>query len=103
MVGVEQIRKGAMKYVVMELVPQMSAVKGVIFEAFAPDIIDVNIKKYMATLDGTNLVSGNTVNVEEMYRRLKLTAAPKWPMELAGFKFSESDLDRVYQYIREAG
>jgi hypothetical protein len=25
----------------------------------------------------------------------------RWPIELMGFRFSESDLDKLYQYIKE--
>jgi hypothetical protein len=104
MVGLEQVRRGAMKYVTMELVPLMSTGKGILLEALAPSVIDANLKKYIAKdwLAGTNLVEGNTVNAEEIYKLIKVTAAPKWPVELFGFKFTESDLDKLYSYIKEA-
>lgn len=103
MIGLEQIRRGAMTYVTRELTPLMPAVKGALVEAFAPAVIDANLRKYVGKewLEGTGFVEGNTVNVDELYRLFKLTASPKWPMEIVGFKFSEADLDKLINYIRE--
>lgn len=104
MIGLEQIRRGAMNYVSRELVPLMSPFKGALFEAVAPDVIEANLRKYVGKewLDGTGFVDGNMVNVDELYRLFKLSASPKWPMEIIGFKFNEADLDKLINYIRES-
>ena len=103
MIGLEQIRRGAMTYVTRELTPLMPAVKGALVEAFAPAVIDANLRRYIEKewLEGTGFVEGNTVNVDELYRLFKLSASAKWPMEIMGFKFNEADLDRLVNYIRE--
>ena len=103
MVGMEQVKRGAMKYLSREMVPLMEKGKGILFEVFAPAVIDANLKKYMAAdwLQSTGLVDGMNVEIEEMYRLVKQGASGKWPVELLGFRFSESDLDKLYQYIKE--
>ena len=103
MVNMEQIRRGAMKYLSRELVPMMEKGKGILVEVFAPAVIDANLKKYMEAdwLKGTGLVDGLSANVEEIYKLIKQGASGKWPVELMGFRFSESDLDKLYQCIKE--
>lgn len=103
MVGTEQICRGAMKYVTRELVPLVSTGKGILLEAFAPAVIEANVKKYMSTswLEGTGMIDGNTVDLEAVYKRIKTSASGKWPVEIIGFKFTENDLDKLYNYIRE--
>lgn len=103
MVNMEQIRRGAMKYLSRELVPMMDKGKGILVEVFAPAVIDANLKKYMEAdwLKGTGLVDGLSANVEEIYKLIKQGASGKWPVELMGFRFSESDLDKLYQCIKE--
>ena len=58
MVGMEQICRGAMKYVTRELVPLVSSGKGILLEAFAPAVINANVKKYMSSswLDGKKII-----------------------------------------------
>ena len=103
MIGMEQIRRGAMKYLSRELVPMMDKGKGILVEVFAPAVIDANLKKYMAAdwLQSTGLVEGTSANVDEIYKLVKQGASGKWPVELMGFRFSESDLDKLYQCIKE--
>ena len=104
MVGFEQIRRGAMNYVSRELAPLMGTAKGILLEALAPAVIDANLRKYAEKewLNGTGFIEGNTANVDEIYRLVKLSASGKFPIELAGFKFTEADLDKLVRYIREA-
>lgn len=103
MISTEQICRGAMKFVTRELVPQMSVWEGVALTAFAPAVIAAKVKKYTASnlLDGTGYVDGNNVDLDEAYKNFKNAAVGKWPMEIIGFKFTESDLDKLYNYIRE--
>ena len=104
MTGLEQIRRGAMTYVSRELAPLMSTGKGILLEALAPSVIDANLKRYISKdwLTGTGFVEGNTVNIDELYRLIKVSASSKWPIELMGFKFNEADLDKLINYIRES-
>ena len=93
-----------MNYVSRELAPLLGTGKGILLEAFAPAIIDANLQKYAGKewLAGTGFVDGNMVNVDEIYRLVKLSAAGKYPIEIAGFRFTEADLDKLVRYIREA-
>ena len=103
MVGMEQIRRGAMKYITAELVPVMEKGKGILVAAFAPTVIDANLKKYLALpwLREAGLTEGTSADVDEIYKLIKQGANGKWPVELLGFRFSESDLDKLYQCIKE--
>ena len=104
MVGFEQIRRGAMNYVSRELAPLLGTPKGILLEAFAPAVIESNLRKYAEKdwIAATGFVDGNMVDIDEIYRLIKLSANGKWPIELAGFKFTENDLDKLAKYIREA-
>ena len=100
----EQLKRGIMRFVSNELAPKMSVWAGIALEAFAPAVIEAKIETLLSTgwLSGTAFVNGNTVNVDEVYKALKTAAASRWPFEMFGFQFTESDLDKVYTYIREA-
>ena len=103
MVGIEQIRRGAMLYLAKEIVPLTSQGKGILLSAFAPAVMDAYIKKLVAMpwLEDTGLLSGAEVDIDEVYKLIKTAAASKWPIELMGFRFSESDLDKLLRYIKE--
>ena len=102
MVGTEQICRGVMKYVTRELVPIVSTGKGILLEAFGPAVIEAKVKKYTTEwLDGTYFVDGNNVDIDAVYKQLKTSMANKWPREFMDFKFTENDLDKLYNYIRE--
>ena len=103
MVSMEQIRRGAMKFLSRELVPMMEKGKGILVEVFAPSVIDANLKKYMGMdwIQGTGIVDGMNADIDEVYKMFKQGANGKWPIELMGFRFNESDLDKLYQYIKE--
>jgi hypothetical protein len=103
MVSLEQVRRGAVTYVSKELAPLMPTWQGVLVEALAPTVIEAKLKGALngSLLAGTGFVDGATVNVDEVYKLVKNTAMGRWPMEVAGFKLTEADLDKLYRYIRE--
>lgn len=103
MVGLEQVKRGAVTYVSKELAPLLPAWQGVLVEALAPTVIEAKLKELLAgkLLAGTSLVDGANVNVDEVYKLVKSTAMGRWPMEIAGFRFTEADVDKLYRYIRE--
>ena len=103
MVGIEQVRRGVTAYVAKEIAPLLPTWQGVLVEAVAPTILDARLKELMSgkLLSGTGFVDGATLNVDEIYKLLKNTATGRWPIEVAGFRFSESDLEKLYRYIRE--
>lgn len=104
MVHVEKVKRGLLMYIENHIAPLMSGGKGVLLMAFAPAILEANIKKYLASewLEGTDLVNGDNVNIDEIYRLVKASAANRYPMELFNFRFTESDLDTMYRMIKEA-
>lgn len=93
-----------MRYVRQDLVPLVGGGTGILLEAFAPAVIEGNLRKYLSGgwLASTDLIKDGMVDVEAAYRMLKTAASGKWPMELFGFSFREADLDKLYQYITEA-
>ena len=103
MVSLEQVRRGTVTYVSKELTPLMPTWQGVLVEALAPTVIEAKLRDLMGgkLLIGTGFVDGATINVDEVYKLVKNTAMGRWPMEVAGFKLTESDLDKLYRYIRE--
>lgn len=103
MVSLEQVRRGAVTFVSKELAPLLPTWQGVLVEALAPTVVDAKLRELMSgkLLVGTGFVDGATVNVEEVYKLVKNTAVGRWPMEIAGFKLTEADLDKLYRYIRE--
>lgn len=103
MVGLEQVKRGAVTYVSKELAPLLPTWQGVLVEALAPTVIEAKLKELLAgkLLAGTSLVDGANVNVDEVYKLVKNTAMGRWPLEIAGFRFTEADVDKLYRYIRE--
>ena len=104
MKSVEQIKRGAMLYIASEIVPMMPVGKALLLEAVAPNVIEGNIRSYISKdwLANSGLVDGTNIDVDELYKQLKSTAANRWPVELFGIRFSEADLDKLYNFIREA-
>lgn len=100
----EQLKRGAVRFIVNELAPKLPAWKAIAVEAFAPQVVEAKLGEFFSggILAGTPFVQGEHLNEEEAYRAIKEAASGRWPFELFGFQFSESDLDRLYQYIREA-
>jgi hypothetical protein len=104
MTNLDKIRRGATSYVTSEIVPIMDTVKGVLVAALAPKVIEANLARFSKVdwLDGTGLVDESGFNVEEIYKLIKASSSGKWPIELFGIRFSESDLDKLYRHIMEA-
>lgn len=103
MVGLEQIRRGILSYITRELTPLLPTWQGVLIEALAPAVLDAKTKEILngKLLTGSGLVDGATVNVDEIYRTVKVSSQGRWPMEIAGFRFAEADLDKLYRYVKE--
>ena len=104
MVGYEQIRSGIVTYIGKDLAPLLPKAYGIGLAAFAPAVVDAKLKQIFQSniLSGTTLVDGNMIDIDEAMRMLKPAAEGKWPIEMYGFKFTESDLDKLYKYIKEA-
>ena len=102
MVSVSQIERGAAAFVDRHMVPVMPKAKGIAFGAFAPLVIKAKVKEYAPLVQSIGLMDedGN-VDLDAAYTAFKGKAQGQWPIELLGFKVSESDLDKLYQTIKE--
>lgn len=103
MVSYDQIKRGIVHYINRDLAPLAPKALGVGLAAFGPVVVESKLKQFFSTglFAGTSLVDGNMVDIEEVIRLLKPAAEGKWPIEMFGFTFSESDLDKIYRYIKE--
>lgn len=104
MVGYDQIKRGIVQYINRDLAPLAPKALGIGLAAFGPVVVESKMKQFFSTsiFAGTPLVDGNVVDIDEVMRLLKPAAEGKWPIEMFGFTFSESDLDKIYRYIKEA-
>lgn len=103
MTNYDKIRRGAMSYITAEILPLIDPGKGILVAALAPRVIDANLHRYskLEWLSGTGLVDENGCDVEEIYKLVKASSSNKWPVELFGIRFAESDLDKLYRHILE--
>lgn len=103
MVSYEKVKNGISVYIMQEIAPLLPAGKGILVQAFAPVVIEANLKRYMGSewIMGTGLVDGAMVNIDEIYKLLKTAAVGRWPVEFLGFEFNETDLDKLFRFIKE--
>lgn len=102
MVNISRIEQNLAAFIDAELVPQMPKLEGIAFAALAPVVIRGKMPKLLTMAQGTEILSGDggdNVDVDLLYREFKRAAAGKWPVEMAGFKFYEADLDKLYHYL----
>ena len=99
MVHIKKLENNISAYILEELVPQMPTTTGIGFGAVAPFVVRAKIKQYFSMLQGTELVEGESIDAEALYRELKKSSQNKWPLEMFGFTFREGDLDKLYTYI----
>lgn len=99
MVSMQRVEQNLLAYVNEDLVPKMPKVEGIAFAAFAPFVIRAKLPAYMRMVQGTELFDGENVNVDKVYQQIKSASVGKWPVEMAGFVFSENDLDKIYHYL----
>ena len=104
MVGYEQIKRGIINYINRDLAPLAPKALGIGMVAFGPTIVESKMKQFFTdgVFVGTPLMDGNMLDVEEAIRLWKPAADGKWPIEMFGINFSESDLDKIYNYIMKA-
>lgn len=104
MVSYDQIKKGIIQYINRDLAPLAPKAVGIGLAAFGPVVVETKMKKFFSAgiFADTPLVDGNMIDIDEVIRLLKPAADGKWPIEMFGFTFSESDLDKLYRYIKEA-
>lgn len=99
MVHINRVMENAAAFVDEDMVPQMPKLEGIALAAMVPFVLRAKVPALLKMVEGTELVDGDNVNVELLYREFKSKAAGKWPVELMGFKFREDDLDKLYRYL----
>ena len=63
--------------------------------------IDAELAPQMlALIQGTELMEGDNIHIDALYRAIKAKSVGKWPIEMAGFKFYEQDLDKLAAYLQ---
>lgn len=104
MESIDQVKRGIANFIDGEVAPIMPRWKGVLLSAGAALMIEGKsneiLKNPMVQMMG--VVNGDMVDVDKLYSTIKMKAQGKWPIELAGLKMSETDLDKLYQYIKGA-
>ena len=99
MVNIKRIEQNIVAYIDEDMVPKMPKLEGIAFSAMAPFVIRAKLPGLLRIVDGTELVNGEDVDVDRLVQEIRAKAAGKWPLEMAGFKFYENDLDKLYHYI----
>jgi hypothetical protein len=104
MVHISRIEQNLSSFIDNELTPQMPRLEGLAFAAVAPFVIRARLPGLMRMIQGTELTggeAGENVDIDALYRAIKAKSNGKWPIELAGFKFYETDLDKLYAYLQK--
>ena len=99
MVNVKRIEQNISAYIDEDLVPKMPKLEGIAFAAMAPFVIRSKLPGYLRMVSGTELVNDDNVDVDLLFQEFREKAKGKWPLELAGFRFYEDDLDKLYRYL----
>ena len=99
MVNINRITENAIVFVDKELVPQMPKLEGIAFAAMTPFVIKSKLPGLLKLANGTELMDGENIDVDALYREFKSKAQGKWPIEALGFIFREDDLDKLYRYL----
>ena len=99
MVNKNKVMENLAAFVDEDMIPQMPKLEGIAFAAMAPFVIKAKVPGLMRWVEGTELVDGDNIDVEALYRQFKAKAGGKWPVQLMGFTFREEDLDKLYRYL----
>ena len=104
MESIDQVKRGIANFIDGEVAPIMPRWKGVLLSAGAALMIEGKsneiLKNPMVQMIG--IIDGDMVDVDKLYSTLKVKAQGKWPIEISGLKMSETDMDKLYQYIKGA-
>lgn len=102
MTHISRIEQNIAAFIDEDLVPQMPKLEGIALAAVAPLVIRSKLPAFLRVAQGTEILSGDNgdnIDVDLLYREFKRAASGKWPIEMAGFKFYEDDLDKLYRYL----
>lgn len=99
MVNINRAMENVASFVDNELVPKMPKLEGIAFAAMAPIVVKAKLPGLLKIASGTELVDGDNIDIDTLYREFKAKARDKWPIEAVGFIFREDDLDKLYRYL----
>lgn len=104
MENIEQVKRGLANFVDNEVAPIMPRWKGVLLSAGAALMIEGKTGEILnhPMVQMLGVVNGDMVDTDRLYSAIKMKAQGKWPIEVSGLKMSETDLDKLYQYIKGA-
>lgn len=100
MVNIQRLEANMVAFIDEDLVPKMPKLEGIAFSALAPMVIRSKLPKVLSLVNGTDLVTGENIDVDKLYQAFKSKAQGKWPVEVVGFRFYEEDLDKLYHYLQ---
>lgn len=101
MVGIDQIRKGALTFVEKEIIGKATgATKFAIY--FAMPIIDNKITNYINSVSETKELfdENKNLDLDKAYNYAKHAIQKSGQFMYYGILFCESDVDKLYAYIR---
>lgn len=99
MVHINRVMENVAAFVDDDLAPKMPKLEGIAFAAMAPFVIRAKLPGLLKLVDGTELVDGENIDVDRLFREFKSKAQGKWPITMMGFTFHENDLDNLYRYL----
>lgn len=99
MINIQRIEQNLVAYIDEDLVPKMPKLEGIAFATMAPFVIRAKLPGYLRMVSGTELVQDDNVDVDRLFQEFRDKARGKWPIEMAGFKFYEDDIDKLYRYL----
>lgn len=104
MENIEQVKRGLANFIDKEVAPVLPKWKGVLFSAGAALMIEGKTSELLhhPMVQMMGVVNGDMVDTDRLYSAIKQKAQGKWPIEVSGLKMSETDLDKLYQYIKGA-
>ena len=101
-INISRLERNLMAYMDEDMIPKMPKLEGIALGAIAPLVIRAKLPALLRMAAGTELLSGDNgenVDVELLYKEFKRSAAGKYPLEIAGFRFDENDIDKLYRYL----
>lgn len=98
-ISVSRLEQNLMAFMDADMIPKMPKLEGIALAAIAPLIIRAKLPMLLKMAQGTELMVGENINVDLLYAEFKRAAAGKYPIEIAGFRFDENDIDKLYRYL----
>lgn len=98
-ISISRLEQNLMAFMDADMIPKMPKLEGIALAAIAPLVIRAKLPMLLKITQGTELMVGENINVDLLYTEFKRAAAGKYPIEIAGFRFDENDIDKLYRYL----